>query len=202
VVDKPLTAGTPGEVKVISGKLEGCALDQGLYLTRAVSGTMAALQQLQDWMNLTPGLEKKLFPKGKLAEVQKLVAASVCSEQRLCAAPTLVDGYKLELARAGGKLCDADHGFRTGDFWWAAGGKSAAVVSVSNAPEGAKDRCLPRLSMTLFDKGGVARVRLNADYGGVAQVSLLGDKCVGLDFNFDAATQSFAPVWRSPKACK
>lgn len=202
VVDKPLTTGTPGEVKVISGKLEGCAFDQGLYLTRAVSGTLIAVQQLQDWMNLTPGLEKKLFAKGKLAEVVKQVAASSCSEQKLCAAPVLADGFKLELTNAGAKLCEADHRWRTGDFWWTAGGKPAAALSLMPAAADAKDRCLPRLSIVLFDKARVARVRLHADYGGVASITLLGDKCVGLDFNFDGGTQSFVPTWRPPKACK
>ena len=56
--------------------------------------------------------------------------------------------------------------------------------------------------MILFDNAGIARVRLHADYGGVASVSLLGDKCVGLDFTFEASTQSFVPTWRSMKGCK
>jgi hypothetical protein len=202
VVDEPMLNGTPGDQKVLTGKLPGCAKDQGLYLTRAISGTMAAVQQLQDWMNKTPGLEKKLFPAGKLGEVVKWVSGSTSSEQKLCEAPALIDGFKLDLTKASGKLCDADHGFRTGDFWWANGGKPAAAVSVMPAPEAAKDACLPRLSMVLFDKAGVARVRLHADYGGVSSITLLGDKCVGLDFNFDLATQVFVPTWRSPKGCK
>ena len=202
VVDEPLTTGTPVEVKVVSGKLEGCDRDQAIYLTRAVSGTMAALQQLQDWLNRTPGLEKKLFSVGKLAEVMKLVTGSSCSEQKLCTPPVLVDGFKLDLSKAGGKLCAADHGFRTGDFWWTNGAMPAAVVSVAPSPAAAKDRCRPRLSMILFDKTGVARVRLHADYGGTSSVSLLGDKCVGLDFSFDEASQTFVPTWRSPKGCK
>jgi hypothetical protein len=153
-------------------------------------------------MGQTKGLEKKLFAPGKLGEVAQLVASSAAAEQKLCAAPALVDGYKLDLARNADKLCPAQKGWRLGDFWWSKNGKPTAAVSVLPSPAEAKDRCRPRLSVVLFDKAGVARVRLHADYGGVASVSLLGDKCVGLDFGFDEGAQAFVPTWRPTKGCK
>ena len=202
VVTPAPEGGTPADEKVLVGKLDGCDQVQGLYLTRLISGSLVAVQQVQDWLNLTPGIEKRLFAPGKLAEVVKLVSASTEIEEKACAAPTLAEGFKLELARAGVKLCPADNGFRTGDFWWTKASKQAAVVSVAPASEGAKDRCRGRFSVVLFDKSGAARLRLHADYGGAASFSLLGDKCVGLDFTFDDGTQAFVPTWRTSKGCK
>ena len=202
VVDAVPEGGLPADEKVLVGKLDGCDKDQALYPTRAVSGTLVALQQLQDWLGQTPGLEKKLFAAGKLGEVSQLVSASAATDQKLCEAPALADGFKLELTRNSAKKCGAEKGFRTGDFWWAKSGKQSAVVALTAAPADGKDRCRPRLSIALFDKAGLARVRLHADYGGVASVSLLGDKCVGLDFGFDAGAQAFVPTWRPTKGCK
>jgi hypothetical protein len=201
-VDAPPAGGLPADEKVIVGKLEGCDREQALYLTRAVSGTLVAVEQLQAWLGQTKGLEKKLFAAGKLGEVAQGVASSAAMDQKLCEPPALVDGFKLEPTRNTGKLCDTEKGWRTGDFWWAKAGKPTAVASVVPAPAEAKDRCRPRLSVVLFDKAGIARVRLHADYGGVASLSLLGDKCVGLDFGFDAGVQSFVPTWRTTKSCK
>jgi len=201
-VDAPPEGGLPADEKVIVGKLDGCDRDQALYLTRAVSGSLVAVQQLQDWLGQTPGLEKKLFAPGKLGEVAQRVASSTPTDQKLCEAPALAEGYRLELTRAAGKQCAVEKGWRTGDFWWAKDGKPTAVVWVVGAPADAKDRCRPRLSVALFDKAGIARVRLHADYGGVASLSLLGDKCVGLDFGFDAGAQAFVPTWRTKKGCK
>jgi hypothetical protein len=202
VVEAPGEGGTPADEKVLLGKLDGCDRSQAVSLTRLVSGTLVAVQQLQDWMRESPGLEKKLFAPGKLSEVAQLVAASTASEQKLCTAPALADGFKLDLTRAGGKLCSAESGFRTGDFWWAKAGKQVAAVALTAAAPDAKDRCRPRLSVVLFDKSGTARIQLHADYSGAASVSLLGDKCVGLDFNFDPAAQAFVPTWRTSKGCK
>ncbi len=201
-VDAPPPGGLPADEKVMVGKLDGCDRDQAFFLTRAVSGALAALQQLQDWMVQTKGLEKKLFATGKLAEVAQNVAASTATDEKLCASPVLVDGFKLDLTRAAGKQCPVEKGWRLGDFWWAKGGKPFAVVALSASPEDSKDRCRPRLSVVLFDKSGVARIRLHADYGGVASISLLGDKCVGLDFGFDEGARAFVPTWRTTKSCK
>lgn len=200
-VDAPPPGGVPADERIVVGTLDGCDREQAFFLTRAVSGTLAAVQQLQDLLNQSPGLEKKLFAKGKLAEVSQGVAASVAMDQQLCEPPALTDGFKLELSRNTGKLCPAQKGFRTGEFWWARG-KPTAVALLTPAPAAAPDRCRPRLSVVLFDKAGVARIRLHADYGSVASLSLLGDRCVGLDFAFDAGAQAFVPTWRPTKGCK
>ncbi len=202
VVDAPAEGGLPADEKVVMGRLDGCDRDQALYLTRAVSGTLVAVQQLQDWLNRTKGLEKKLFAAGKLGEVAQAVAAATPMDSKSCEAPALTDGFKLALTRAPGKQCPVEPGWRLGDSWWGTAGKALAVVFVTGAPAEAKDRCRPRLSVVLFDKEGVARVRLHADYGGVASLSLLGDKCVGLDFGFDSGAQAFVPTWRTTKGCK
>src|SRR5438270_560140 len=78
----------------------------------------------------------------------------------------------------------------------------SAALALTPAPATAKDRCLPRFSVVLFDQSGIARFRLHADYGGTSSFSLLGDKCVGLDFTFDDSTQAFVPTWRNAKGCK
>ncbi len=192
--------GLPADEKVLVGKLEGCDREQAFYLTRAVSGTLVAVQQLQDWMNQTKGLEKKLFATGKLGEVAQNVASSSAVDQKLCAAPVLAGGFKLDLTKANGRLCAAEKGFRLNDHWWTRANKPFAAVAFT-ASEG-KDRCRPRVSVVLFDKAGIARVRLHADYNAAASLSLLGDKCVGLDFNFDEGAQAFVPTWRPTKSCK
>ena len=75
---------------MLAGKLEGCDREQGLYLTKLLGGTLLAVGQVQDWLNLTPGLEKKLFAKGKLGEVVKLVSASAAADLKSCAAEPLL----------------------------------------------------------------------------------------------------------------
>ena len=192
--------GLPAGEKVLVGKLDGCDREQAYYLTRAVSGTLVAVQQLQDWMNQTKGLEKKLFAAGKLGEVAQNVASSAAIDSKMCTAAGLIDGFKLDLAKTPAKLCATEAGWRLGDHWWAKANKSFAVVEFLSSPE--KDRCRPRISVALFDKAGIARIRLHADYNGAASISLLGDKCVGLDFNFDEGAQSFVPTWRNSKSCK
>src|SRR4051812_45025228 len=119
VVEEPPTGGVPGSEKALIGKIPGCEKEQAIYLSRMVAGTLVAVQQAQDWLRLTPGIEKKLFAKDKLAEVAQLVAASTPTEQKPCAATPVVDGFKLELTRAAGRQCPAEAGFHLGEFWWA-----------------------------------------------------------------------------------
>lgn len=113
----------------------------------------------------------------------------------------MADGFKLQTTKAAGKQCAAPAGFRTGDFWWAKDGKPAALVALTASDAAAKDRCHPRLSIALFDKAGVARVRIHADWSGTSSLTVLGDKCRGLDFAFDEAAQAFVPTWRPAKGC-
>ena len=202
VVEAPPTGGLPGDQKILVGKLDGCDRDQAFYLTRAVSGTLAVVQQVDTWLQQTPGLEKKLLTRAKLAEVAQLVAASGPVETKLCEAPRLADGYRLDVAKNAGKQCAGAAGFRTGDFWWTKDGKATAVVALSNAAADAKDRCAARLSVALFDKSGTARIRVHADWAGTSSLTVLGDKCQGLDFTFDAGAQAFVPTWRPTKGCK
>ncbi len=201
-VEAPPSGGLPADQKILVGKIDGCDRDQAFYLTRAVSGAMAVVQQVDTWIQQTPGLEKKLLTRAKLAEVAQRVAASSAVETKLCEAPALADGHRLELTKSAGKTCPAGAGFRTGDFWWTKDGKATAVVALSNAAADAKDRCLPRLSVVLFDKAGIARIRVHADWNGASSLTVLGDRCQGLDFAFDAGAQAFVPAWRPAKGCK
>ena len=70
---------------------------------------------------------------------------------------------------------------------------AAALVWVSGAPEGAKDACRPRLSVSFHDARGRARLRYHADFGGALSVELLGDRCQMVRLTFDAASNHFQP---------
>jgi hypothetical protein len=171
---------------------------QAVYLMRFLGGMGRVLEQLQQWMDLTPGMEKRLFGrKGTLGDVMKHLSQAAFEPKKACGPLTLGDGYKLELDQAPKRFCDAgDRGDQLGDYWFFTKGKPAAVVLVQ---KGDVDPCVLRLSAALFDAKGVARLRVHGDWGAQLSATLNGDRCQKVDFTFDASQQGFVPEMKSCK---
>ena len=183
-VDKPV-------VPVIAS----CA-PQAVYLMRMLGGTARAVEQLQQWLDATPGFEAKFFKrKGTLTDVVKLLGDAKFEQKKACTAPIVKNGFQLDLDWPTAKFCP-NTGATQGDFWFFNKTHPAAVVNVA---AGDADVCRLRLSTVLFDSHGQARVRLHADWGGAASVTLVGDGCQVVDFALHSDTQSFVPTLKSCK---
>lgn len=195
VVEAAPAGGALDQEHLVRVAAEGCA-PQGVYLMRMLGGLSRVLEQLQQWLDQTKGLEKRLFARpGTLGRVLRHLGASAFDERRLCAQPKLLDGYRLSLEAAPKRLCakppEADG---LGDAWFSSGGRPAAVVSVR---AGGADACRLRLSAVLFDEAGKARVEVHGDWGGKLSARLRGDRCRVVDFTFDVARQAFVPEMKS-----
>jgi hypothetical protein len=179
---------------------EGCEV-QVVWLMHALGGTIRAVEQLQQWLDRT-GLEKTIYKKKQvLAEVVRQLSEAKFEPRMVCAEPKrgrleLKEGFKLDLKEAPKTFCEAPEGRSTGDFWFFNGEHPSAVVNVS---KGEPDLCAPRLSVMLFDRKGLGRVRLSADWGGVMSANLLGDSCKSVDFDFSAEKQAFVATLKSCK---
>lgn len=196
VVDAPPKGGISESDRVVLPTWEGCEA-KGVYLMRMMGGTARAVEQLQQSLDRGPGAEKKLFArKDVLTEVMRQLGTSKLEPKAACKPSTLSDGYRLELAGAPKKFCDAKADAQEGEFWFFSAGKPAGVISVQ---KGGADACKPRLSTVLFDAKGVARLRLHADWGGGMSATLVGDKCQVLEYTLDAGKQAFVPTWKSCK---
>ncbi|MBL9038200.1 MAG: hypothetical protein JNG84_06800 [Archangium sp.] len=196
VVEPVPPGGVDAVDKPILPVVEGCDANQVVYLLRMASGTARAVEQFQLWFDGMPGFEAKFFArKNVLGDVVRQLADSRLEPKRACKALPLQKGYQLELKTAP-KFCPAAPGATTGDFWFFTKGKPAAVVSVVG---GDLEACKLRLSATLFDTKGQARVRLHANWGGAASAQIIGDGCKVIDFTFVSATQTFVPTLNSCK---
>lgn len=197
VVDAPPKGGVSDSDKVVLPKWEGCTEPQGVYLMRFMGGAGRAIEQLQQSLDRAAGAEKKLFGrKAVLTEVMKQLSTSRFELKVGCPASPLVEGYKLDLAAAPKKWCDAKADATEGEFWFFSHGKPAAVISVE---KGDPDACKPRLSTVLFDARAAPRVKLHADWGGAMTTTLLGERCQLVEYTLDPDKQVFLPVWKSCK---
>lgn len=196
-VVEPAPQRTSDQDRVVLPAIPQCTA-QGVFLMRMLGGMSRVLEQQQQWLDLTAGLEKKLFTrKAVLGEVMKHLSAARFEDQKACAAPTLGDGYKLELDQAPKKFCaTGERGDGLGEYWFFTGKKPAAVVSVQ---KGDPDACVLRISAILFDAKGAARLRVHGDWGAQLSATLVADKCRQVDFTFDAARQVFVPEIKSCK---
>lgn len=195
VAEAPKGGATEADRAVVPA-WEGCEA-QGVYLVRALSGTIRALEQLQQSLDAKPGVEKKLFArKAVLTDVLRHLSGASFSPKAPCTASPLLEGYRLDLAAAPKKWCEAKAS-QDGEFWFFTQGRAAAVVSVQPGAEAS--RCKPRLSVTAFDSKGAARVRVHADWGGAVTAALVGDRCQVIDYLFDPGRQVLAPAWKSCK---
>jgi hypothetical protein len=195
VVDDVPASGLKTVDKPVVPVIAQCA-PQAVYLMRMLGGTARAVEQLQQWLDGTPGFEARFFKrKATLTDVVKLLGDAAFEPKRACTAPVVKNGFQLDLDAAATRFCPSA-GATQGDFWFFNKAHPAAVVNV--AP-GDPDACRLRLSTVLFDSRGQARVRLHADWGGAASVTLVGDGCQVVDFVLHSDAQSFVPTL---KACK
>ncbi len=161
---------------------------QIIRLAAQVTGAMAAIEQLTAWVKVN-NLEGKLFSRKELlTESIALLTKSSLSANHSCTPLKTRDAFKLMAADAPAKFCAAELERSTGDFWLMADKKPAAVFNVMN---GGTNVCRPRISTTLFDSKGKARLLIHLDWGGDTSFTVIGDRCQNLDFTFDTKQQTF-----------
>lgn len=175
---------------------QGCTRAQAVYPLRYVTGTMEAVRTVDAWLRAQPELEKKLFGKKHLVDLVAHVEKGVLDgKSKACEAPAFP--YAPEKAP---KLCAEGSPV---EHWLKTKNKPSAVVRAFDSGVGTRDVCLPRVSVVLFDEAGKARFQFQADYGAALSVTVLGERCQGLDFTFDKAVQQFNASHRpAPKGCK
>jgi hypothetical protein len=192
VVESVPPGGLPPNSQILF--VESCE-PQAIFYERYISGTIRALEQLQFWLDANKGLEKKLFTKkNTLGEVMGLARSASFSQVVPCLPSVLDEGFKWSLLNTPKKFCQ---GLPERREYWGFNKKNASfTVSFQN---GQPNTCALRFSSILFDKSGVARVRLHADWGGKVSAELLGDRCQKIDFSLDETASFFVP---SRSACK
>ncbi|MCC6335207.1 MAG: hypothetical protein IT380_14610 [Myxococcales bacterium] len=197
VIEPAPKAPVADQERMVSPAIPQCT-PQAVYLMRFLGGMARVIEQLQQWLDLSPGLEAKLFKrKAILGEVMKHLSAAAFEEKKSCGPLTLGQGFQVELDAPPKKFCPVQsRGDFLGEYWFFTGKKPAAVISVS---KGDPDPCVLRLSSVLFDAKGVARVRVHGDWGTQISVTLNGDKCKKVDFSFDPSRQVFVPDMKSCK---
>jgi hypothetical protein len=155
-VEEAPQGGLPAHSELI--RIDSCQ-PQAVYLERFVSGSLRALEQIQFWLNGVPQLERRLFKKPNvLAEVAVLSRNAIFADLTTCQSAVLVDGFKWSDASAPKKLCAAASSATGAREYWGFTEKLTAF-GISVKP-GAPNPCLLRLSSTLFDKTGAARLRI------------------------------------------
>jgi hypothetical protein len=184
-------------VPVIFGP-DGCT-PRVVALSRFLGGAGRALEQLQRWMDSSPGFEASFFKKTeRLSDVMRLLSAATPQRAKgACRAPPVRDGFKPTHSRVPKSFCASDPERTLGEYWFFSGETPAAVIRV--AP-GTPEACAPRISSILFDSSGAARLRLSADWGGEVSAELLGDRCQLLEFRLDEKPHHFLPRRESCKS--
>lgn len=175
-------------------RLAGCDHDQAVYPLRYLGGVMDAVRTLDAWLRASPKQERRLFGKAHLVDLVARVEKSALTPGKACEA---LGAFPLATAKAP-RLCE---GQADGEHWFVDGTVPAAVIRVGEAGAGARDACLPQVSVVLFDGKGKPRLRYQADYAAALSVTVEGDGCQALDFTFDKATQRFLPSPRVVKGC-
>ncbi len=195
VVEEIPAGGMSAVDKPVVPVIDGC-LPQAVYLMRMVGGTARAIEQLQQWLDATPGFEAKLFKrKATLTDVVKQLSDSTFEPKKSCTSLAAKNGYQLDIDWPSTRFCP-NAGATQGDFWFFNKGRAAVVINVQPGDE---DHCKLRLSTVLFDSHGQARVRLHADWGGASSVTLVGDGCQVVEFVLHSETQTFVPTLKSCK---
>ena len=199
VVTAPPTRGVPAGEEVVVGAPPGCAEQKALWLTRAVSGSARAAEQLLQWFESYPGEAEWAFGHGPhaldgLRQAVDRANRAVPSAALRCGA---VKGpWRLPVGGGGVARCAAPVGLgRPGqvDFKDGAGKQPAARVRV--APGEGTHACQPRLSVALFDVAGKPRLIVHADYAGMPlEVTVLGKRPQA--WRLDAGSQFFVPEKR------
>ena len=215
VVQAVPKGGKSGREKVVTGNLARCDAPQAFYIERFFTqGALGAMEQVHTWLVQNPDVQRRLFGK-KDVFVKTLDGArsgyfhdgSLCPKEK-----PLAEGWRLNAPRAPSRLCKGERGpISEGGLWLFVrpGTEDAlkrtdfrgAVLLSPSEPEADKP-CLPRLSATVYDAAGNARLRYHADWSAAAEVEILGDGCQRLHFTFDPAQKHFTPKLDPIPGCK
>lgn len=187
MLDRVLEKGRDND-RTVEISLPGCDHKVPVNVSRFIAGSGYAMQQMVEWMNVTPGLT--VFPQGALDEVTTGITNGAFADTKSCAA------LPKELSKAP-KLCP---GAAPDQAWMMLPtGKPAASVRWGPSSSKAADKCLPRLTAVLFDAKGIARIRYDADFGAAASGALLGDAKCQISFTFDPKAEVFHAARRGCK---
>lgn len=198
VVTAAPTSGVPGSERVVVAKLPGCERVQAFWLTRFALGSAVAGRQINDWLSKQPALKRSLFGKADVLNQAGQRSRRTSPRPSACAGST---GWRLAADDVGDRECAGAISTLPADHLFEDKGRVAAVVRLTPADEGAKDRCRPKLSALLADDKGVARLAVHADFGGAMSVEVFGNNCDVLAFEFDTASRSFLPKRSKRPSC-
>ncbi|MBX5484801.1 MAG: hypothetical protein IRZ16_23505 [Myxococcaceae bacterium] len=223
VVDPPEPGGVPAGEVAVRAQFEGCPEVHTYYVSRALLlGAAGAGEKLSQWLAAQPALKKRLYGarRDPLAEAVIGARESVFTEGRACRPEdgrfrdvALAEDGRLTTSKAPPSLCKLERGSPDrGGVWLFTRRRADAPAHISQRdfaaavllwppPPGAKKPCLPRLSVALFDRAGVTRLRYHADYNGAVEIELPGDRCTRVLFTFDARRQVFVPTVGRDPAC-
>lgn len=170
----------------------------GVHLMRFLGGAGRVIEQLQQWLDRVPGLEKKLLGrKGALPEVMRHLGRSRFDSRVACPPLVLTDGFRIEADTAPATWCEREGpASQEGEHWLFSKKRPAAVVSVR---PGETDACAPRISAVVFDERGQARLRIHADWGTSLSATLVGTKCQSVEFVFRPERGAYQPLLKSCK---
>ncbi|MBM4378993.1 MAG: hypothetical protein FJ086_06760 [Deltaproteobacteria bacterium] len=199
VVTAPPTRGVPAGDEVVVGMPPGCGEAKAVWLSRAVSGTARAAEQLLQWLETYPGEAEAAFRTGDpaldgLRQAVDRANRAVASREVRCGG--VKGGWRLAANGGRAERCRIPLGLgKPGQLDFTAGNGKAPAARVRFAPGEGAQGCLPRLSVALFDDAGKVRVLVHADYAGAPlEVSLFGKR--PQPWRLDPASQFFVPVKR------
>jgi len=220
VVEPVPSRGLPGGETVTVARFPGCEREQAIHVSRFLHlGAAGAAETLQAYLDGNPNVARWLFGKERpLARAIDRARGGRFTEGRACRPKggafldvgVAQDG-KLTLTSAPPLLCTLERGpSGQGGTWWFTDRSSkrirardlSGVVGLAPAPDGASDRCRPRLTAALFDDTGTVRFRYHADYGGEVRAEVIGRSCRTLELRFDPGTQRFNPRKIVGKGCR
>lgn len=163
-------------------ELASCSEVVMLNLTTVVAGLGRVLQQLDEWLSKTPGLEQKLFgKKGAVALRYRQLMGSTQLGSESCEKKELQTGLRKGLfAKAVAPCSDSEAGKRSlGNYWFGTGSDVMAFVAVARAAADTPEGCGLDLRSTVPLAGGRSQliVALGPDVIS-AQVVGLNGQCI------------------------
>ena len=196
VVTPPPARGVPAGEEVVEGTLPGCGDRKALWITRAVSGTARAAEQLLQWLETWPAEAEGAFGRGPRALDglrQSVDRANRAIPSREARCGDVRGPWRLPPGGGRSARCGAPLGLaRPGQVDFTDGAGPQLAARVRYAPGGGTHACLPSLSVALYDDAGKPRVLVHADASGAPlEVTLFGRR--PQRWRLDADAQFFVP---------
>jgi len=194
--------GLPGTELTTTVQYPGCPVKQVLWLQRFALNAALAASKIATWVE-QPLPEPVLQRREVLTQAILAIRQSAPAARKSCVG--LGEGWKTSpLKTRDVAQCNAQTRARTSWFSVpeARPVRYSAVVHHAPPAVGSKEPCRPRMSATLFDDAGVARIRYHTDFQNHVSAELLGDGCWNVLFTLDEATQVFQPRPLRKKRCE